>query len=291
VRFVSFASLVILLISACIHVVAHVALKRARDRTAMMWWFMAWGTLLYLPVVFFVRRPLLPDTWLWIGLSSIFEAGYFWAIAQAYRGADLSTVYPLARGVAPVFLLVWSGLILREDLTAWGIAGVALIAVGLYLANLSRFGAWSEPWRALRAAGPRWALLAGLFTSLYTAVDKVGIRGVEPLLYTYLALATTTLWLTPLAFIRVGWQGLARELRASRWAAPVAGVTTLAAYALVLYAMQLGTPAGYAGAVREVSVVLGAGIGVWVFRESGGPVRVIGAALVAAGVVVIGLLG
>ncbi len=284
-------SLALLLLSACVHVVAHVALKRGRDRTALMWWFMAWGTLLYLPVVFLVRRPLLPDTWMWIALSSVFEAGYFWAIAQAYRGGDLSTVYPLARGVAPMFLLIWSGLVLRERLTVWGIAGVALIAVGLYLANLSHLGDWSEPWRALRRSAPRWALAAGFFTSLYTAVDKVGIRGVDPLLYTYLALATTTLWLTPLTLLRVGWQGLRRELSVSRWAAPLAGLTTLAAYALVLYAMQLGTPAGYAGAVREVSVVLGAGIGVWVFRERGGPVRVVGAALVAAGVVVIGLLG
>jgi len=288
---VSPLSLALLLLSACVHVVAHVALKRARDRTALMWWFMAWGTLLYLPVVFLVRRPLLPSTWIWIALSSVFEAGYFWAIAQAYRGGDLSTVYPLARGVAPMFLLIWSGLVLRERLTAWGIAGVALIAVGLYLANLSRLGDWSEPWRALRRASPRWALAAGFFTSLYTAVDKVGIRGVDPLLYTYLAFVTTTLWLTPLTLLRVGWQGLRRELSASRWVAPLAGLTTLAAYALVLYAMQLGTPAGYAGAVREVSVVLGAGIGVWFLRERGGPVRVVGAALVAAGVVVIGLLG
>ncbi len=119
----------------------------------------------------------------------------------------------------------------------------------------------------------------------------MGIRGVDPLLYTYLALVITTLWLTPMTLLRVGWQGLKRELAASRWAAPLAGLTTLAAYALVLYAMQLGTPAGYAGAVREVGVVLGAGIGVWIFRESGGPVRVAGATLVAAGVVVIGLLG
>ncbi|MCX6026739.1 MAG: hypothetical protein NTY23_10865 [Chloroflexi bacterium] len=84
----SLLSLALLLLSACVHVVAHVALKRAHDRTALMWWFMAWGTLLYLPVVFLVRRPLLPDTWMWIALSSVFEAGYFWAIAQAYRGGE-----------------------------------------------------------------------------------------------------------------------------------------------------------------------------------------------------------
>ena len=284
-------SLMLLLVSACVHVVAHVALKRARDRTALVWWVMLWASVLFLPVVFIVRRPLLPSTWGWILLSSVFEATYFWAIAKAYKGGDLSTVYPLARGSAPVFLLVWSVLVLREKLTPWGILGVGVIAAGLYLTNLPYLGAWRQPLRELRESAPRWALFAGLSTSLYTAIDKVGIRGVEPMLYTYVALCVTTLWLTPPTLLAVGWKGLKEELAFSRWAAPIAGFTTLAAYALVLYAMQAGTPAAYAGAVREFSVVLAAAIGVIVFKEAKGPGRIVGSLLVAIGVGVIGVLG
>jgi drug/metabolite transporter (DMT)-like permease len=89
----------------------------------------------------------------------------------------------------------------------------------------------------------------------------------------------------------VGWGGLGRELRASRVGSVIAGFTTLAAYAMVLYAMWAGTPASYAGAVREVSVVLGTAIGVFWLKEPGTVMRLVGAALVAGGVVVITLLG
>ena len=71
----------------------------------------------------------------------------------------------------------------------------------------------------------------------------------------------------------------------------LAGFTTLAAYGLVLLAMAGGMPASYAGAIREVSVVLGAAYGVLVLKEQGGPMRMVGAGLVAAGVAAIGLLG
>jgi drug/metabolite transporter (DMT)-like permease len=200
-------------------------------------------------------------------------------------------VYPLARGTAPLFLLVWSTLFLAERLSWGGVGGVALIALGLYLINLPRFNAWREPVRALAQPAPRLALTAGLCISLYTAIDRAGIRRVEPLLYTYLALWLTLLLLTPYTLRSVGWAGLWAELRSSRLNSVVAGFTTLAAYAVVLYAMQQGVPAGYAGAVREISVVFGALAGVWLLKERGSVMRVLGAAAVASGVAVIALLG
>jgi drug/metabolite transporter (DMT)-like permease len=224
-------------------------------------------------------------------LSAIFEAAYFAAIAKAYQTGDLSLVYPLARGTAPLFLLIWSAAFLREQPTWGGIAGITLIAGGLYLINLPRLGAWLEPLQALGQPGPRWALFAGVCISLYTAIDRVGITLVEPLLYTYLALWLTLALLTPGTWRAVGWAGLTQELSRSRWNSVVAGFTTLAAYAIVLYAMQAGTPASYAGAVREISVVLGTAIGVFVLKETGTAMRLLGALLVAGGVIVIKLLG
>jgi drug/metabolite transporter (DMT)-like permease len=284
-------SLFLLLGSACLHVVVHVALKRARDRAAFVWWMLLWCTVIYSPILVLVRGEIPPLGWLMIVVSSIFEALYFVAIAKAYRGGDLSLVYPLARGTAPAFLLLWSTAILREQVAIGGVAGVALIAVGLYVINLPRLGDWREPLRALRQTAPRWALLAGLSTSLYTAIDKVGISMVTPFLYTYVALFITTLWLTPVTFRGVGWRALKEELRSSPLATVVAGFMTLAAYGIVLLTMRMGTPAAYAGAVRECSVVLGAAYGVFVLKESGGALRIAGSVLVAGGVAMIGLFG
>ena len=284
-------SLMMIIGSACIHVVAHVGMKRARDRTAFMWWTLFWAAVLFVPVVVFSGQRISAAGWRWILFSSIFEATYFVSIARAYRGGDLSVVYPLARGSAPVFLLIWSTALLRENLTSGGIAGIVLIAAGLYVVNLPRLGAWREPLRALRQPGPKWALFAGLSTSLYTAIDKMGIQEVPPLLYTYVAVSVAWVWVTFWTLAVVGWKGMAGEFKLSGWVTVVSGFTTLAAYAIVLLAMQRGTPAGYAGAVREISVILGAALGVFVFKENAGPLRLIGAILVAAGVALIGILG
>jgi drug/metabolite transporter (DMT)-like permease len=101
----------------------------------------------------------------------------------------------------------------------------------------------------------------------------------------------TTLWVTPVTLREVKWEGLRRELRSSRLGTVLAGFFTLAAYAIILITMQMGTPASYAGAVREVSVVLGAAYGVLVLKEGGTIMRILGAALVAGGVAMIAILG
>jgi drug/metabolite transporter (DMT)-like permease len=284
-------TLSLLLASACIHVVTHILLKGAGRRSAFVWWMLGFALLLFAPLVLLLGGNIPWVGWLAIVASSVFEASYFMAIARAYDGGDLSVVYPLARGTAPVFLLLWSVALLREGLRPGGMAGVAIIAGGLYMINLPRASAWRRPLQRLVQAGPRWALLAGLSTSAYTAIDKVGIRSVAPLLYTYTALLVTLGWMTPLTWRMMGWQGMKAELRRRPWAPVLAGLTSMAAYVLVLLAMQLGAPAGYAGAVREFSVVLGAGSGVLILKESRSRMRIFGAALVAAGVSLIGWLG
>jgi len=284
-------SLLLILGSACIHVVAHVALKRAQDRTAFVWWLLVWGGVLFSPVLLGGFAQVQPMAWVIMAISAVFEALYFVAIAQAYHGSDLSIIYPLARGTAPVFLLIWTTVFLSERPTFGGVGGIFLIALGLYVVNLPQLGAWSEPLRALNHTGPRWALLAGLCISLYTVIDRQGINYSPPLLYTYLALWLTWLFLTPWVLYSIGWAGLVAELRSSKLSSVVAGFTTLAAYAVVLYVMQSGALTSYIGAVREISVVLGAAIGIFVLKEKGTLMRVAGAALVAVGVVVIKLLG
>jgi len=285
------ASLLILLGSAFIHVVTHITLKRSRDRTAFVWWMLLFSGVLFVPVVVFAWQPIPWQGWALLIGSAVFEAGYFYAIAKAYLGADLSVVYPLSRGAGPALLLVWSALLLREPLTWGGALGVLTIVAGLYVVNLPRLGAWKEPLRTLRQTSSRWALAAGACISFYTMIDKVGIGFVEPLLYTYLALWWSLVFLTPFTLREVGWHGLGEEWRYSKGWTVLAGFTSLSAYALVLFAMARGTPASYAGAIREFSVVLGAAYGVLVLKENSGPMRLLGAALVAAGIATIGLLG
>jgi len=287
----SLNSVLLVLLSACLHVVMHVTLKRARDRASFLWWTWLRASLIFLPVPILYWQSGSALAWAILIVSAVFESLYYVAISRAYRSGDLSVVYPLARGTAPLYILVWSTLLLRERPTPGGLGGVTLIIAGLIIVNLPRFGAWRNLRRSLGQSAPRWALLAGFCISCYTAMDKAGVRLIAPLLYTYLAMTMTLAWLTPGTLRAVGWHGLMAEWRSSKYKSMIAGFTAMAAYAIVLHVMWTGAPASYVGAMREISVVFGAVVGVLFLKEQGTVTRVFGSSLIASGVGVIALLG
>ena len=118
-----------------------------------------------------------------LGLASgALEAAYFGFLAAAYRRGDLSVVYPVARGTAPLLAVAIGIVILGERLGPSGIAGVAALLVGLL--------ALQRPWRFLRSAGRAsgdpavaFALATGVMIAAYSAVDRVGAQLVAPWLY------------------------------------------------------------------------------------------------------------
>ncbi len=279
------------LFSACMHVVLHVMLKSARDRASFVWWTWLWAGLIFLPVPIFFWQSGSALAWAILIASAVFEALYYVAIARAYKSGDLSIVYPLARGTAPLFILLWSSMLLGERPTIGGLGGVMLIIAGSCVINLRRFGAWGELRESLRRPGTRWALLSGLCISCYTTMDKAGVRLIAPFLYTYLVMTITLVWLTPGTLRAVGWQGLMAEWRSSKYKSVIAGFTAMAAYAIVLYVVWTGAPVSYVGATREVSVVFGTIVGVFFLKEQGTVTRVFGSSLIASGVGMIALLG
>jgi uncharacterized membrane protein len=131
----------------------------------------------------------------------------------------------------------------------------------------------------------RWALVTGFLISIYSAVDKVGVRYFDPLIYLYLILFVGWLALTPQWLRADRRAALIAELdrRASIAASALFGI---AAYALVLTALRL-SPVSYVSPVREVSVVVGAWIGVKFMAEQGGRVRIVASLLVALGILLI----
>jgi len=282
--------LALLLGVACVHVLAHIAIKQARRRWAFLWWMTLVGNLLFAPLLLQAGQVPLAG-WGIILASAALELAYYGSVVAAYQAGDLSLAYPLSRGSAPLFLSVWGILLLAERPSGQGLAGIALIAAGLYTVNLPRLGNWSAPLAALRNAGPRWALFGGLCISAYTAVDKTGVARIQPLLYIYLVFLVTWALATPLVLRLGGWPALREEWAAGRGRIVLAGLVTLLGYAVVLWVVRSGTPAIYAGAVRESSVVLAALAGAVGLREGKLLPRLLGATLVVGGVALIALAG
>jgi drug/metabolite transporter (DMT)-like permease len=270
-------ALSLIVVAAFVHVIPHATIKRADDRDRFVWWMLLGNAVLYSPLLL-IQVPRTRVAWGIIIASGVIETVYLLAISRAYALGSLSVVYPIARGSAPLFLLVASIAILAERPTAYGITGIVLISIGIY----GTFGGGLPSGAALG-----WSLLAGLMTATYTTVDKIGITFVQPLVYIYLVLVVTAVFYTPIVLVR-------RRPGAGRpqWIrVAIAAATMPLAYALVLSAMRLGMPASYAGSLREMSVIVAAAIGVAFFGETITPARIAGACGIAAGIVLIALRG
>jgi drug/metabolite transporter (DMT)-like permease len=285
------SSLLLLLLAATLHALANALMKNSRVKLAFVWWMLGTSCLLGSPLWFFFPS-VEPVAWVILVISGLLEVIYFFTLTRAYNTGDLSVVYPIARGSAPLFLVVWAILFLRERPTATGLAGIFIIALGLYLINLTSLRDWNRPFHAFKSAAPKWALLTGILISTYTAVDKVGMKYFTPVPYIYFVLFVGWICLSLQWFLPESRAALLAEVadRKRVGAVIAAAIFGTAGYALVLAAMRL-SPASYVGAVREVSVVIGAWIGVRFMQEKGGALRVVSSSLVAIGILLIALGG
>ena len=264
------------LCAALIHATWNLLVARSRDPQV--------ATALAAVVSVTLPLPLVLATWRassavlpFAVVSGSLELGYLALLAAAYRRADLSLVYPLARGLAPVIVLVVGVLALGAAHSPAQIAGVGLVAAGVMLVRGLRGGARPGD-LALTLA------IAGCIAG-YTTVDKAGVAHAAPLAYYELVMAWPALaYGIAIASIR-GRETVRHELGP---ATVVAGLGMFAAYSLVLAALGLASAASVAAA-RETSVVMAAAIGGLFLHEEVGPRRLLGAAAVTAGIAALAL--
>src|SRR5512143_246655 len=147
-------SLLLLVLAAVLHALSNALIKASRDKLAFTWWMLTANAIIGLPLILFVGQPQ-PIGWLIIIVSGLIEAVYFITLTRAYALGDLSQVYPLARGSAPLFVLLWAFWFLGERPTPIGVGGILIIVIGLYLVNLRSIADWNRPLRGLRSAAAR----------------------------------------------------------------------------------------------------------------------------------------
>ncbi len=284
------SSLLLLLLAAALHAGTNTLMKKSRDKIAFSWWMLTVFSVMASPTLLFLPR-VEPAVWLLVLVSGLLEAMYFFTLTRAYTSGDLSLVYPIARGSAPLFVLIWAVLFLGERPTWMGVCGIGFVIGGLYLINLSSLRDWSRPLHAFRSAASRWALLTGVLISAYSAVDKVGVHYFHPFVYLYMILLVCCFCLSLQWLIRDRRVALREEPRNGRLL-PImaAAVLGTGGYLLVLGAMRL-SPVSYVGPVREVSVVMGTWIGIRLLGEQGGSLRIAASILVVIGIGLIAIFG
>jgi drug/metabolite transporter (DMT)-like permease len=284
-------ALALVLAGASLHAVWNLVAKRASGGLAFVWLY-GWVSLaIFLPLALWSARAadltLNLAAWIAILASGVLHVVYALVLQRGYRVADLSVVYPMARGTGPLFAVLGAVLLLGNRPAASGWLGIAAILAGIFLMAggglLRRVEQGADP--AL-ARGLGWGAATGLFIAAYTLVDgwAIQVLGLAPLLYYGLGLAVRSLVLAPWALRDRA--GLTAEWRRNRGRIVTVGALSPLAYLLVLSAMQLA-PLAYVAPAREVSMMIGLGLGALWLRERVTPARIAGCMLMLGGVVLL----
>jgi drug/metabolite transporter (DMT)-like permease len=274
---VSTAALIFVLTSAALHALWNALVAGARDTHATTAVALTAGALLFaIPAA--LTWDVDAQAWPYIVASGALELLYFVLLAAAYSRADYTFVYPIARGVAPVLVLVISVLFLDAHVGLPAALGVLAVTGGVLLVR-GVGGSGAE------ATALAFALGVGACIAGYTLVDDHGVRHAAAIPYFECILVLVAVPYVTTVAIRRG----VAPLRAAvdRRSLP-AGGAMVAAYLLVLAALERAEAAPVA-ALRETSVVMAAGGAAIAGRERVPPARIAGAVLVVAGIAAIAL--
>jgi drug/metabolite transporter (DMT)-like permease len=286
------ASLILVLLAAVAHASWNLLLKRAADPEVFAWCLLVVATVLLAPLgVALLFFNSVDFTALWFILATIaLHVLYFNLLARGYAQGDLSLVYPVARGMGPMLVPVLAVVFLNETIEPLAIAGIAAIIGGIY--TISWWGNFHQVLRSpllfLRSAGMRYAVLTGLTIAVYSIVDKEGVGHVQPLLYMYFLSIGTAAVLAPYILLHKGVEAVRIEWRANAVPITIAGVLTFAAYGLVLTAFSISR-VSYVAPAREVGIVIGVMLGVFLLKEPFGRGRLLGSGFIVAGLAMIAL--
>ncbi len=277
----------LLLAAALMHATWNALLKADRsDRLATFGVIMTTGTVMGLVAVPFLPW-IEPAAWKYLATSVIVHVAYYTFLLKAYSYGDLSHTYPIARGLGPLLVAMVSGRLIGEHLRLQDIVGVVLLSAGLV--------ALAIPLKSVMpTAGKRhglatlFAVLTGFTIAAYIIADGFGVRAAGPdfehrLAYIAWLCVLEGPWLLVLAIAlrpRTVWSHLRRQW----WRGAIGGVIANTGYGIAIYALALG-PMAHVAALRETSVLFGALMGTLLLGEPFGVRRVIAAAVIVSGLV------
>jgi drug/metabolite transporter (DMT)-like permease len=280
-------AILLLFISASLHALWNLLLKKSQEKYIAMGWQVIISGIFALILLIFIGFPP-RSMWLFAVISMSLEALYFILLSNAYSDNDFSLVYPIARGTAPAFLMLWSVLFLGERLTNGGMFGVGMIVCGMIVIGATSL-IQSRASR-LHIKGILLALAVALIISIYTLIDGTAVKNGPPLPYALTMFMLVPILTTTYNVRRFGWERFISAWNGPRLPLIFAAVLGVVAYLFALFAYTFA-PLSYSGAIREVSVVIGAFLGWQFLGEKMGGIRLVGAMVIFAGILTIAIFG
>lgn len=284
------ASLVLVIVASFVHASWNLLAKRAASvGPVFVFAYNLIACIAYAPwVLYLLLNGSIAWTWAGIGfviLSGLIHLIYSLCLQRGYQVADLSVVYPVARGTGPVLSTFGAILILQEPPTGSGLLGMGLVVGGIGLiATQGKLSAFRRPGGQ---AGVRWGAATGGLIASYTIVDGYAVKslGIAPVVLDWISNLLRFFLLAPLVIAK---HREAIDHMRGYWRIAIGvGLLSPLSYILVLAALVVGAPLSLVAPMREMSMMVGALMGMLILREKVGPWRLAGCGILLAGVILL----
>lgn len=284
--------LAVVLLASCIHAVWNLLIKKIGGGILLVWLGAAAMTVVLLPFVigyFYFYRPQLTDyQWLILLRSGVLHMVYFLVLQKSYEAADLSVVYPVARGTGPLLSTIGAAIWLGESVSGISVIGLGLVVAGIVLLAGSNFLASPQPGfqkhEKPATVGILWGIATGAMVAAYTLTDGQAVRApilLAPLLIEFSSNPIRLVVLSPLAWhkrleIKELWQTHWKKIMIFAILAP-------SGFMMILWSMA-HAPVHLVAPVRELSIVIGVILGGRFLSEKNWEWRLAGAILIFFGI-------
>ncbi len=269
----------LIILSAFFHSSWNILIKSAKNKHSFTVHIHIAATIfMTIVLVAFFREAIYFDkvTVLFALCSAFFFSLYQISVAEAYRLADVSMVYPITTS-SPLFIIVWAYFLLGEKISLIGFIGVIFTIAGCYIMNMTKGGS-KTALRGIIVAG-----LAALFYSFGAMADKMGVTSVNTILYIYLMTFFSTIFTS----LFVGITHMNMKRAKIEWKLVILGGITLACSTIFYRLGLVDIPIAYATSLRQISAFFGLLMGIILFKESYGLKRALGCVVIISGIILI----
>ena len=282
----SSAAFVLILVSALIHPFWNILLKASRDKVIFYFNIHLFFTVFFSFILFIYPITSLDGVaWFLVLLSSIAHFFYQLFLCKAYKVGDLSVTYPIVRS-APLFVAAMGFFFLGEKPSLIAVFGIALTVIGAQMINQKELSLrhFINSWRYSEKRIILAAVLTAMFSAMYSVIDKKGVLKVEPVLFFYLFFAFSGAMFGIYLFFSKKRRHIYRDYtNRDKYKITLAAVLEFSSYLLILYAFRVINVA-HVVAIRQISVVFGAILGIFILKERYGMIRILASFVVCLGI-------
>jgi len=277
----------LVLISALFHALRSLFTKESGDKQIFLWLYSIFALLFFSPLFFyFLYRVGIndPAAYAWCAGSGFIHFLYWLFLTSAYKEGDLSHVYPIMRS-SPALVLVIAVFLLGEQVSAQGVTGILLVAVGVYIINMKQISGVEllAPVKSIaHDRSTRFAFLTLISVAFYSIVDKMAVNYIHPILFAFLHLFCGMCYYTFFIVFTKNVAQIKNEWNSRAVRIIMSGIIGIVGYALILVAFTVER-VSYIVGLRQTSIVFAVLMGSHILKEKHHGIRLTGALIIFAG--------